>query len=138
MGEKQHTSKRDCVRVVPLATPELAKTIAAPQSAQLVYNNGPLIASVQVFAIFWGTAWQQAALAAIIPDVNKFFDYILTSPAHRPIEGIQRSPVFNPTRETHWQRGADNAWCTQHGGRFGDPENDPAADFGWEVSACEL
>jgi hypothetical protein len=80
MGEKQHTSNRDCVRVVPLATPELAKTIAAPQSAQLVYNNGPLIASVQVFAIFWGTAWQQAALAAIIPDVNKFFDYILTSP----------------------------------------------------------
>src|SRR5690348_11389825 len=80
MSEKQHTSRRDCVRVVPLATPELAKRVAPPQSAQLVYNNGPLIASVQVFAIFWGAAWQQAALAAMIPQVNQFFDYILTSP----------------------------------------------------------
>jgi hypothetical protein len=80
MPEKQHTSKRDCVRVVPLATPELARRIAAPQSAQLVYNNGPLIASVQVFAIFWGTEWQQPALAAMIPEVNQFFDDILTGP----------------------------------------------------------
>src|SRR5690242_18252069 len=80
MSGEQHTSKRDCVRVVPLATPELTGRIATPQSAQLVYNNGPLIASAQVFAIFWGTEWQQPALAAIIPDVNKFFDYILTSP----------------------------------------------------------
>lgn len=74
MPKKHHTLKRDCVRVVPLATPELAKKIAAPLSAQLVYNNGLLIAKVQVFAIFWGTAWQQAALAAMIPEVNDFFD----------------------------------------------------------------
>ena len=80
MPKQQHTPKRDCVRVVPLATPELAKRVAAPQSAQLVYNNGPLIASVQVFGIFWGTEWQQATLAGMIPEVNQFFDYILTSP----------------------------------------------------------
>jgi hypothetical protein len=80
MSRKKHAGKRDCVRVVPLATPELAQKTAAKQSAQLVYNNGPLIANAQVFAIFWGSAWQQAALAAMIPEVNNFFDYILTSP----------------------------------------------------------
>lgn len=80
MSRKKHAGKRDCVRVVPLATPELAQKTAAKQTAQLVYNNGPLIAKAEVFAIFWGTAWQQAALAAMIPEINNFFDYILTSP----------------------------------------------------------
>lgn len=80
MSRKEHLSNRECVRVVPLATPELAQKAAAPQSAKLVYNNGPLIAKAQVFAIFWGTAWQQAALSAMIPEVSKFFDEILTSP----------------------------------------------------------
>ena len=80
MSRKKHAGKRDCVRVVPLATPELAQKTAAKQTAQLVYNNGPLIAKAEVFAIFWGTAWQQAAPAAMIPEINNFFDYILTSP----------------------------------------------------------
>ncbi len=80
MSRKEHAAKRDCVRVVPLATPELAKKVAARQSAKLVYNNGPLISKAQVFTIFWGTAWEQATLSAMIPEVNKFFDEILTSP----------------------------------------------------------
>ena len=74
------TQKRDCVRIVPLATPEVAqKTAAVAQSAQLVYNNGPLIAKAQVFTIFWGSAWQQGTLAGMITEVNGFFDYILVS-----------------------------------------------------------
>ena len=81
MAHKEHASKRDCVRVVPLVTPELAqRTAAARQSAQLVYNDGPLITNAQVFVAYWGTAWQQPAFAAMIPEINKFFDYVLTSP----------------------------------------------------------
>ena len=78
--KKSHPQKRDCVRIVPLATPEVAqRTVAVAQSAQLVYNNGPLIAKAQVFTIFWGSAWQQGTLAEMITEVNGFFDYILAS-----------------------------------------------------------
>ena len=71
------SSRLDCVRIVPLATPELTKR-AAP-AARLVYNNGPLIARVQVFTIFWGAGWQQASQSPLIAQVNGFFDFILTS-----------------------------------------------------------
>src|SRR5262249_31114063 len=54
---------------------------APPASApQLTYRNGPLITSVQVFTIFWGPAWQQSPQSAMVPQINQFFDYILTSP----------------------------------------------------------
>ena len=81
MSEKQlHPHRRDRVRIVPLATPEVAqRTAAIAQSAKLVYNNGPLIAKAQVFTIFWGSAWQQGPLAGMITEVNGFFDYILVS-----------------------------------------------------------
>src|SRR5579864_7104383 len=58
MTQKSHSQKRDCVRIVPLATPELMQRTVAAQAARLVYNNGPLIAQAQVFTIFWGTGWQ--------------------------------------------------------------------------------
>ncbi len=76
----EHTpcaSKRDCLRIVPLATPELL-TRAAP-AAQLVYNNGPLISQAQVFTIFWGTGWEQSSQAPLIGQLNAFFDSILAS-----------------------------------------------------------
>ncbi len=74
---KEPLSKRDCIRIVPLATPELL-TRAAP-AAQLVYNNGPLISQAQVFTIFWGTAWLQSSQDPLIAQINTFFDFILTS-----------------------------------------------------------
>lgn len=78
--KKPHRQRRDCVRIVPLATPEVAQRAAATaQTARLAYNNGPLITEAQVFTVFWGTGWQQAPLLAIIDQVNGFFDYILTS-----------------------------------------------------------
>jgi hypothetical protein len=80
MTQKSHSQKRDCVRIVPLATPELMQRTVAPQAARLVYNNGPLIAQAQVFTIFWGTGWQQGKLSGLISEVNGFFDFILTSP----------------------------------------------------------
>lgn len=73
--------RRDCVRIVPLATPEVVQRAAAPApAAKLVYNDGPLITEAQVFTIFWGSAWQESAQADSISELNGFFDYILKSP----------------------------------------------------------
>jgi hypothetical protein len=52
----------------------------AAARAQLTYRNGPLIAAVEVFTIFWGPAWKQSAHTATIGQLNAFFDFILTSP----------------------------------------------------------
>jgi hypothetical protein len=76
---KSHSHKRDCVRIVPLATPEVMQKTAAAQAAQLIYNNGPLIAQAEVFTVFWGSACQQASLASTVGEINGFFDFILTS-----------------------------------------------------------
>jgi len=51
------------------------------QQPHLKYNGGPLIDNVEVFTIFWGSAWQkQPALANLSQRVNDFFKFILTSP----------------------------------------------------------
>ncbi len=65
------------INIVPLFVPGTTKAIAAP--AQLVYGNGPLLSTVQVFTIFWGTAWQQAPFSTTLQSINSFFDAILTS-----------------------------------------------------------
>jgi hypothetical protein len=77
----------DAIRVVPLhvakdaATPTAELAQATPASPpQLNYRNGPLLTSVEVFTIFWGTAWQLHANAPLLAQVNQFFDFILTSP----------------------------------------------------------
>ncbi len=75
----------DPIKIVPLhlpggeATPvvELAAAAAAAPP-HLVYNNGPLLESVQVFTVFWGPGWQQQQ--PLMQTVNAFFDYVLTSP----------------------------------------------------------
>ena len=75
--KKPHSAKKHPIRVVPLHRPELAAAPAA--AAQLTYRNGPLLTAVQVFTVFWGSAWQQAANAALVTKINQFFDFILTS-----------------------------------------------------------
>src|ERR1700719_4335000 len=70
----------DSIRIVPLH-PGVGAEIAAPAAApQLTYRNGPLIASVEVFTVFWGAAWNSAPQNAMMQEVNQFFDFILTSP----------------------------------------------------------
>jgi hypothetical protein len=67
------------LNIVPINVP--AGVQAAPAAAaQLVYNNGPLLTAVQVFTVFWGSAWSQATYSTTAQDLNAFFDYILTSP----------------------------------------------------------
>ena len=70
-------TQNEPIRIVPLSIPDTVKTAAA--TPQLVYNGGPLLTSVQVFTVFWGSAWQQSPLSALIPELNGFFDAILTS-----------------------------------------------------------
>ncbi len=73
-------TSHDAIRIVPLYSQVGAKTTTAGASPQLVYNNGPLLNNVQVFTIFWGSAWQQAPMSDMLQKINAFFDYILTSP----------------------------------------------------------
>jgi hypothetical protein len=61
--------------IVPMHTH--VQPLAAP--AHLSYNNGPLLTAVEVTTIFWGAAWQQPAQSGLVPQVNQFFDFVLTS-----------------------------------------------------------
>jgi hypothetical protein len=66
------------IRIVPLH-PGKAEAAAPPVAAKLTYRNGPLLTAVQVFTIFWGAQWNQAPQDALVPKLNQFFDFILTS-----------------------------------------------------------
>ena len=65
--------------IVPLHVPEEERALAPTTPAQLVYNNGPLLTAVQVYTILWGSAWQESPVSGMVPNINSFFDYILTS-----------------------------------------------------------
>ena len=65
------------LRIVPLYPFERAAAAPAPQ---LTYRNGPLLTNVEVFTVFWGNSWQDAANSQLMQDLNNFFDYILSSP----------------------------------------------------------
>jgi len=75
----------DAIRIVPLhgtldrgrPTPE-AETAAPAPAPHLTYRGGPMLASVEVFTIFWGRAWN-GAQGGLVTKVNNFFDFILTS-----------------------------------------------------------
>jgi len=73
-GAAQHP-----IRVVPMHRPGAAPADAAAAAAHLTYRNGPLLTAVQVFTVFWGSSWQQAANDAFLKQINQFFDFILTS-----------------------------------------------------------
>ena len=66
------------IRIVPLH-PGKAKAAAPQTPPKLTYRNGPLLTSVQVFTIFWGAEWNHAPQNALLPKLNQFFDFILTS-----------------------------------------------------------
>jgi hypothetical protein len=63
-------------RIVPLhGSPRMGAAV----TPDLTYRNGPLLTNVQVFTVFWGNAWQDANNAALVKQLNEFFDFILTS-----------------------------------------------------------
>jgi hypothetical protein len=63
------------IRIVPLH-PHTRDAAATPQ---LTYRGGPLLTNVEVFTIFWGSAWQDPANAPLTGQINSFFDDILAS-----------------------------------------------------------
>ena len=73
-----HQSRTDAIRIVPLHKPE-AQAVAPATVPNLIYRNGPLLTSVEVFAVFWGNSWQQPQAAGILAQMNQFFDFVLTS-----------------------------------------------------------
>ena len=66
----------DPIRIVPLHIPG---TLAAASGAKLTYRDGLLISAVDVFTIFWGSAWKAAPQTALIGQLNGFFDFVLGS-----------------------------------------------------------
>jgi len=66
------------IRVVPMHRPGAASAAVAA-APHLTYRDGPLLTAVQVFTVFWGSAWQQASNSDLLKRMNQFFDYILTS-----------------------------------------------------------
>jgi len=69
----------DMIRIVEIYVPDEQRAPAV-QPPHLVYNGGPLLSSVEVFTVFWGSAWRRRPQSGLIQQVNAFFDYILTSP----------------------------------------------------------
>lgn len=61
--------------IVPLHSD---KSAAAVSNAKLVYGNGPLLTSVEVITIYWGTAWNETR-KDLPSQLDAFFDSILTS-----------------------------------------------------------
>jgi hypothetical protein len=85
-AKRIYPAHADPIRIVPLYLPEglvqpTADALAsAPTAAPLLtYRNGPLLTAVEVFTIFWGAAWQQGNPSTIASQINRFFDFILTS-----------------------------------------------------------
>jgi hypothetical protein len=84
MAKKSLAPSHDPIRIVPLHVPGngvrpiLDSAVASP-AAHMTYRKGPLISAVEVFTIFWGSAWKNAPQSAMVDRLNKFFDAILTS-----------------------------------------------------------
>ena len=74
--EHPHAKSPRPLRVVPLHS---APRAAAAVTPQLTYRGGPLLTKVELFTVFWGTAWQDAAHSALAKQLNEFFDFILGS-----------------------------------------------------------
>ena len=91
MSDELHPAKKiypahgDAIRIVPIHVPgslrpaDEASALAPAAPPQLTYRNGPLLTAVEVFTIFWGAAWQNAAGSALAGQINQFFDAVLTS-----------------------------------------------------------
>jgi hypothetical protein len=75
---KSHHLPKHPIRVVPMHRPEAAAAAAAA-TPHLTYRNGQLLTAVQVFTVFWGSAWQQSSNSDLLNQINQFFDYVLSS-----------------------------------------------------------
>ncbi|HEX4575070.1 MAG TPA: hypothetical protein VH158_08060 [Gemmatimonadales bacterium] len=74
----------DPIRIVPLRVPDAliapAPGVPAPPPPALTYRGGPLLDAVQVFSVFWGAAWADAAQRPTIDRLSAFFQFVVASP----------------------------------------------------------
>jgi hypothetical protein len=75
-GTPESSPHQDPIRIVPLQPARIAE--AAP-TVRMTYRGGPLLTSVQVFTVFWGSAWKRSPHSHEAGRLNQFFDAILTS-----------------------------------------------------------
>ncbi len=67
----------EIIRIVPVHG---GIELAAPlTTARLTYRGGPLLSAVEVFTVFWGSAWQ-GPQAKVMEKINEFFKYLVCSP----------------------------------------------------------
>jgi hypothetical protein len=66
----------DAIRIVPLQLEREPPAAAAPE---LTYRGGPLLANVEVVALYWGAPWNADPLATLVGRVDAFLDFVLTS-----------------------------------------------------------
>lgn len=94
------------VRIVPPKSFEAeALDRARLAGRQLTYRGGPLLSAVEIFTIFWGAAWQ-GAQASLVGEINKFFEYIVTSPLMDQLAEYSNADSSNRSRQLC--RHADN------------------------------
>lgn len=83
-GTKKHGGRAaDAIRIVPIAAPrELfphVSSVPAAPPPSLTYRGGPLLAPVQVFTIYIGSAWATAPLTTLAGQLDAFFTFVLSS-----------------------------------------------------------
>lgn len=67
------------IRIVPMLGPDYKRPpLPGHPPVGLGYYGGPLISSVQIYTLYWGTAWQ-GTLSNQVTQINQFFQYIVTS-----------------------------------------------------------
>lgn len=83
-SEAPNAPDRDAIRVVPLHLPgglsDAAPGVPPTPPPSLTYRGGPLLGAVEVFVIFWGSAWAQPPQSGIAQSLTQFFPFVLTSP----------------------------------------------------------
>jgi len=67
-------------REVAIEAPATAVAPLAAAAPNLTYNGGPLLANVEVVAVFWGSEWSDSPLADLAQQVGAFFGFVVTSP----------------------------------------------------------
>lgn len=65
--------------IVPMKPPQELEAVAPGPAARLVYHGGPVLSSVKVLAIFWGSDWMSEPNHSLVNRLGDFFRFILQS-----------------------------------------------------------
>jgi hypothetical protein len=81
-GKDKVQGNSDSIRIVPLYLPEeifIAGQIIQGVPPNLTYQGGVLLSNVQIFSIFWGSAWGTMPQSDLKSKLDNFFGYIVSS-----------------------------------------------------------